>query len=179
MHVALQHRGFVADVYRWIDRMDAQDVMLGLERAPQLGGPFGRRAGDDDGFDGRVRERFFQVADAPGNQSIAGQDFHCRRRSGIDRERMPARRRERTGHGQAVRMISQQGEAHAATSLLERAPLLGDELHVMRDVLDNHLQELLQGARAALAVHADALQGGFRQAAQNLGELAARGVDNR
>jgi hypothetical protein len=61
----------------------------------------------------------------------------------------------------------------------QRLAFLLDELDVMRNVVGRSGEQLLQRERAALVVHADALQRLVRQGAQDAGELAARPFHDR
>src|SRR5262249_9257528 len=59
----------------------------------------------------------------------------------------------------------------------QRAALVRDELDVVRDVVGRPLEQVLEGARAALVVDADAPQRLGLERAQDAGHLAARALD--
>ena len=74
--IRLGQRRFVRKVGGVIDRANAKDMTLGLQRTTQLTGTPRWPAGDDHRFDFRVRQYFFQVGHTLRSQSPALQILH-------------------------------------------------------------------------------------------------------
>ncbi len=110
--IRLNHGCLVANIGRIIHRTDGQDMTLGLKGAAQLARPLRRAARDDHGFNARIREHLFQVADARRLEAPTLEVFQPRPRPAIQGQLMTAGSCQGPGHVQAVGMISEKGKTH-------------------------------------------------------------------
>lgn len=105
--------GLVCTIGALIGRMDAEDMSFGLQGTPQLGCPHIRRSRDNHRLYGGISQHLFEIRYQVGRQIPSAQVLKPHGGAGIAHQRVPARRRQRPGHGQPVLMIAQQCKTHA------------------------------------------------------------------
>ena len=98
--------------------VNAQDVVLRLQGAAQLGGTVGGAARDEDRVHRRVGQRLLEVADQPRARAPAAQVLRAHGRAGVDGQVVPARLGQGARHVQPIRVIAQQCETHPSSAFV-------------------------------------------------------------